>query len=360
MTHPTTHDPPTARQAIRFRLSRLAATLALWMLAIFAWAWSLGFTHSLDDYFPVWIAKSLVIAIGIGIPWGWIGFRRSRPWLPAILLSLTFGACVLGNQFVRPSHDRTWSTAQAILPYADIDLGRSPTITVHNIRSNRYGPIAPSHKSHYDDTYDLSKLRSVWLGVDRFTSLEPMAHTFLSFEFEPGSHRSNFLAFSVETRRESDEPNYSPIRGLFKNYELIYVIADEQDVLAGRSDDVENIIQLYPIRTTPEGIRSLFLDMLDRTNSLREQPEFYHTLFNNCTNNIVQHTNCVIEQSISPWARGVVFPGYTDSLAHQRGIIDTELSLDDARIRFRIDERVKSYDGLSDFSEFIRAQRPQR
>ena len=247
--------------------------------------------------------------------------------------------------------------SQAILPYAEIKTDASHQdsfAVVHNIRANRYGPVAPSHQSHYDDTYDLTKLDSLWFGVDRFTEVEPLAHTFLSFGFKNGDHRANYLAFSVETRREKDEELYSPIRGLFKNYELIYVIADEQDVLSVRSDVREHVVQLYPVRTTPERLKAMFLDMLDRANGVRNQPEFYHTLTSNCTNNIVFHTNKILERPISSWERGVVFPGYSDWLAHRRGIIDTELPLAEAREHFRIDQRVKAYDGSGDFSEFIR------
>jgi hypothetical protein len=243
------------------------------------------------------------------------------------------------------------------LPYADVlppDMGGTEFAMVQNIRANRYGPQATSRGIYYDDKYDLSKLKSVWFGIDRFTKVKPLAHSFLSFAFEPGTHRSNYLVFSVETRREANEMTFSPIRGIFRNYEIIYVISDEQDALSGRSDDRENVIQLYPIRATKEQVRAMFLDMLARANSIREQPEFYHTVTNNCTNNIVYHTKNVLEEPITAWQRGVVFPGYADWLAYRLGIIDTDLSLEEARKKFRIDQRVKKFDGTSDFSEFIR------
>jgi len=299
---------------------------------------------------------------------------------------------------MRPSHERQWGAAQAVLPFAEFDTeplgndggnvegndestqysvpstqysspstqhstpstqdsapstqdsaldgpGKPELVTVNNIRATRYGPVAEGGLSRYNDTYDLTKLKSVWFGVDRFTEVEPLAHTFLSFEFKPGSQRSNFLAFSM----------YSPIRGIFNNYEVIYVIADEQDVLSVRSDVQEHVVQLYPVRATQQQARELFVDMLMRANSIRQTPEFYHTLTSNCTNNIVYHTNKVLDEPISAWQRGVVFPGYSDWLAYQLGIIDTELPLDEAREKFRIDQRVKAYSGQGDFSEFIRA-----
>lgn len=269
---------------------------------------------------------------------------------------------------MKPSHERDWGEAQSILPFAEFSKSEgtklpsknneavSEQVVVNNIRATRYGPHASGDSSRYSDTYDLSKLKSVWFGVDRFTEVEPLAHTFLSFEFEPGSQKTNFLAFSVETRREKDELTYSPIRGIFNNYEVIYVIADEQDVLSVRSDVRSHVVQLYPVRATRQQARDMFVDMLKRANDLRQSPEFYHTLTSNCTNNIVYHTNKVLDQPISAWQRGVVFPGYSDWLAYRIGMIDTDLPLDEAREKFRIDQRVKAYPGVGDFSEFIRSQ----
>ena len=269
---------------------------------------------------------------------------------------------------MKPSHDRDWNGAQSIMPQAEFSgvenansanqnkEAISQQVVINNIRATRYGPNASDSSNRYNDTYDLSKLKSVWFGVDRFTKVEPLAHTFLSFEFEPGSQRTNFLAFSVETRREKSELTYSPVRGIFNNYEMIYVIADEQDVLSVRSDLRSHVVQLYPVRATRQQAREMFVDMLNRANDLRRSPEFYHTLTSNCTNNIVYHTNKVLDQPISAWQRGVVFPGYSDWLAYRLGIIDTELPLDQARENFRIDQRVKAYPGVGDFSKFIRSQ----
>jgi hypothetical protein len=326
---------------------------------IAVWLWCIGFACCLDDNWWNGIAWGLALAIAMGISILIFRYRRTRPWVPLMALAMVFGISYLGLSTIKPSHDRDWGSAQGTLPFAEIIspmFGRTESVVVHNIRAIRYGPDGPDGGSHYDDMYDLSKLESVWFGVDHFTDVQPLAHTFLSFGFEPGTHRTNYLAFSAEARREKDERMYSPIRGIFKNYELIYVIADEQDAYSGRSGHRENIIQLYPVRATKEQMRTMFRDMVDRTNSIREQPEFYHTLTNNCTTNIVYHTNKVIEKPISAWERGVVFPGYADWLAYRMGIIDTELPLEEARVKFRIDQRVKEYDGTSDFSEFIRGR----
>jgi len=56
------------------------------------------------------------------------------------------------------------------------------------------------------------------------------AHTFVSFGFKSG----DFLAISIEIRKEKGE-SFSAWRGLLKRYELMYVIADERDVIKLRA-----------------------------------------------------------------------------------------------------------------------------
>lgn len=333
--------------------------IASWMVGAVIWLWCIGFTCCADDNIPTWIARVIAGAIAIGFPFLLFRLRR-KPWIALAALAVLFVFCQIAFRTMTPRHDRVWGDAQATLPFAEFppapDGSVGGKVVVKNIRSLRYGPIAPNRPNHFDETFELSKLKSVWFGVDRFTSVKPVAHTFVSFEFEPGSHRTNFLAFSVETRREKDELIYSPIRGLFNNYETIYVIADEEDVLSVRSDVQEHVVQLYPVRATREQARSMLIDMLERANGIRETPEFYHTLTSNCTNNIVYHTNKVLEEPVSAWERGVLFPGYSDWLAYRLGIIDTDLPLAEAREKFRIDQRVKQYDGRGGFSEFIRGR----
>ena len=48
-------------------------------------------------------------------------------------------------------------------------------------------------------------------------------------------------------------------------------------------------VYLYHTTATPDAARELLVDVLNRVNSLSKEPEFYDTLTNNCTSNIVQH-----------------------------------------------------------------------
>jgi hypothetical protein len=202
---------------------------------------------------------------------------------------------------------------------------------------------------HYDQTFNLDALDSAWFVVEPFhASVEGPAHTLMSFGFADGK----YVAISVEIRKEPGE-KFSPLLGLLKRYELMYVIADERDVIKLRSNYRKDDVFLYPARTSAENRRRMFVEMLERANTLAEHPEFYNTLTNTCTTNIVRHVNTISEGRV-PWSYKVLLPAYSDELAYDLGLIDTTLPLDEARRRFRINDRAARYADDPEFSRRIR------
>lgn len=247
---------------------------------------------------------------------------------------------------IRPSNNRNWTTDQAILPYADINGNQ---ITIHNIRNFTYRSPTDYTAAYYDKTYDLTKLKRAYYIVEPFSNWKGSAHTFVSFEFEG----SQFLAISVEIRKEKGE-SFSAWKGLFEQYEIMYVIADERDAVKLRSNYRHDMVFIYPIKTTPDKAQQMFLEMVQRANQLRDRPEFYNTLTNTCTTNLVRHVNTIVPGKIPWWSYKVLFPGYSDQLAYDLGLIDTNLSFADARQHFQINVRAEKYANSPDFSVKIR------
>jgi len=156
----------------------------------------------------------------------------------------------------------------------------------------------------------------------------------------------------VEAGREPGE-TYDALTGMLKRFELLYVIGDERDLIGGRARFSDMPVYVYPIRAKPERIRQVFVEMLERANGLRSDPEFYNTLTNNCTSNVVRHVNDVAPRRV-PGGIKTILPGYTDEVAHRLGLIDTDLKLEDARSRFRVNERARTHAADPDFSLRIR------
>ncbi|MES2215797.1 MAG: DUF4105 domain-containing protein [Patescibacteria group bacterium] len=266
-------------------------------------------------------------------------------WAVIVVFLGSIFAYGLIHLIIRPSHDRDWSEDQALLPYAEIT---GDQVFIHNIRNFTYASTTSYTAHYYDKKFDLSKLKKVYYVVEPFSGFAGAAHTFLSFEFDG----YQFMAISVEIRKEKGE-TFSALKGLFNQYELMYVIADERDVIKLRSNYRKDDVFVYPIRTTPEKARALFLDMIARANGIKEKPEFYNTLTNTCTTNIVSHVNKISPKRV-PFSLKVLFPAHSDELAYKLGLIDTDLSFDEARMRYKINDRALKYADDPNFSVKIR------
>jgi hypothetical protein len=266
---------------------------------------------------------------------------RKRYAAAALLLPLVGGWAA-----VRPSNDRDWTADNAVLPAAEF---AGDSVRVRNVRNNVYVTPARFTVRHEDRAYDLRELESAWFVVEPFSrDWRGPAHTLVSFGFRDGQ----YLAVSVEIRKEKGE-TYSPLKGLLKRFEVTYVVADERDVIGLRANYRKDPVYLYPIRAERAQIRAMLVDMLARANELRAKPEFYNTLTNTCTTNLVRHVNRITPERV-PFSYKVLLPGYSDRLAYDLGLIDTDLPFDQARERFHINARAEKYADAPDFSRRIR------
>lgn len=261
------------------------------------------------------------------------------------VIAILAALCVAWLFTTRASNDRDWQPNLAVLPHADFE---DDLVHVYNIRNTSYVSPDIYTPAYYDATFDLGRLESVWFVVEPFSDWGGAAHTFVSFGFDDG----RFVSISVEARKERGE-SYGFVRGLLRQYELMYVVADERDVIKLRSNYRRDDVYLYPIKTERARIRQLFVAMLERANQLRRRPQHYNTLTRNCTSVIVKHVNTLSPRRI-PFSLKVLFPGYSDKLAYELGLIDTDLPFEAARERFKINERAEMYADSANFSVRIR------
>lgn len=269
---------------------------------------------------------------------------HGRVWIPVLLLGVVAAWWVS----IRPTHDREWLAEQSVLPRAELE---GSTVRLAGVRSNTYTARTVFTSSWTERRLDLDKLNSAWFVLTPFsTGWRGPAHSFVTFGFAD----SQFVAISVEARREPGE-DYGVLAGLFKRYELMYVVGDERDLIGQRAAYDSTDVYLYPIRATPERIRAVFVEMLERVNALHETPEFYNTLTNNCTSNLIRHVNRVTPGRV-PAGWKTIVPGYSDEVAHRLGLIDTELSVAQARARYRINDLARRFIFDSLFSLRIRAR----
>lgn len=244
-----------------------------------------------------------------------------------------------------PSNDRDWIDSQAVLPYAEFS---GDTVTIYNIRNTVYRARYDYTTEYYNKTFDLNELETVDYIVEPFASVAA-AHTLLSFGFSDGSQ----VAISGEARREKGEI-FNPLFSATKNYEFMYTIADERDVLALRAIHRDNQVFIYPTQTSAENVKKLFVEMLTRANQLRDTPEFYSLLTNSCSTNIARHINNISPGRIG-WDYRILLPKESDALAYELGLLDTEKTLEELRTMYDATASIKEMINEDDFSIAIRA-----
>lgn len=269
-----------------------------------------------------------------------------RVLLLALVLAVPLGLFLS----IRPSNDRDWQPEVAVLPYAEIN---GDVVTIHGVRNFDYRTETDFTPRWETRTYDLSKLDSVDL-IAVYWAGKAIAHTMASFGFGG----KDYLAFSIETRKEKGE-GYSTVAGFFRQYELVYIAADERDVVRVRANyrRPREDVYVYRVRAPRENIRRTFLDYLKTINDMRERPEFYNTLTTNCTTSIRRHTQMTPESPPLSWK--VLLSGYVPDHLYGLGRLDTAHPFAELERLSRVNARARAADRDPAFSERIRAGLPQ-
>lgn len=280
----------------------------------------------------------LATLIGLGFP------RWRKRILPGYLF--LFAAILTWWLFISPSNERQWQPDVAKLAYATFD---GDTVTVHNIRNFDYRSEFDYQPAYYTKTYDLNKLEGVdliavyWMGP-------AIAHTILSFNFGGDEH----LAVSIEARKELGE-GYSTIKGFFKQYELIYIVGDERDVIRLRTNYRKNPPEeayLYRVQGPQQNTRRLFSEYMKKINELNVEPEFYKTLLDNCTTAI--WFNARINPEHLPFSWKVLLSGYVPEYLYESKRLDSRIPFLELQRQAHINSRAQAADQASDFSTLIR------
>lgn len=284
-----------------------------------------------------------------------IGFVRCL-WLILVcgLLAVTGGCATIRvnnlAERIVPSNDRDWTRDMILVTTAKI----SPeSITLQNIRNCTYVTERDYVVDFFDRTIALDDIRSVDFVVVPFSNMPAIAHTMLSFELADGT----YLSVSVEIRKELGE-EYTPMLGISNQFELIYVVADERDLIRLRTRYRNAEVYIYPTVAQPQQAQQLFVDICQRINELAARPEFYHTFGNNCTTNIVEHVN-QLNQDRVPFTWKVLLPGYSANYAYDLGLLDKRLPFAELKSIAYVNDLAEEYFDEPDFSQRIRSRRGQ-
>jgi hypothetical protein len=250
---------------------------------------------------------------------------------------------------LRPTNNADWRANVARTGWAEI---HGDQVTIHNLRNCDYRSETEYSDCWTDRSFNLQHLR----GVDFFFvnwGIPWIGHPIVSFDFGDGQH----LAFSIEARYKQGQ-SYSSLLGFFRQYELIFVAADERDVVRLRTNyRKDEEVYMYRTKVSPEIARKLFFTYIDHLNRLNSQPEWYNAVTKNCTTSIDREISKELPNP-HPWSYRVLVNGTLDELLYERErLVTGGLSFPELKLREHINPFAHTVGQSPEFSTLIRMGR---
>jgi Domain of unknown function (DUF4105) len=335
--------PAPSRGLLRRTLRVLAIALIVFVLSILNfWAALAIYFSNLNGADPR-LVMTIIFVISIAAAAIFI-----RPRRHAALACLIGFFVVLAWYFsIKPSNDRDWAPDVDRVASIQIDGNQ---LKIHNVRNFDYRSETSFTPIWEDRTYDLNKVKSADFTLCYWGS-KAIAHGIVSFGFDDG----RYLAVSIETRKQKSQ-SFSTIEGFFREYELIYIVSDERDVIRLRTNYRKEDLYLYQSRMNPAEARAVLLSYVESINSLRDQPQFYNALTSNCVTEIVPHARAGHPDAHIGWQ--LLLSGYAARQAYQNGNLDTSMPFEQLEARSHINAAAMAADQDPDFSNRIRIGLP--
>ena len=266
--------------------------------------------------------------------------KRDR-WLS---FAAALAIVILPWSFKSPRNDRDWSPEYARTANATVD---GDAVTFTNYRNFDYKLDGTVTERWETRTVHLSKLR----GIDFFLNYwgsPSIAHPIFSFDFGDEGQ----VAFSIETRREKGE-TFTTLGGLYKLYELSYLVGDERDFVRVRTNIREGEdAYLFRLAAPPEKARERFLEYVTQIQALAAKPRFYNVLTANCTTAIRSQVD--MHKKTIPDKR-LIINGHLDEMFAEYGLFAVKnLPLAELKKLGHVDERALKAQDDPDFSKKIR------
>ena len=325
------------------RVIRSVGTVLILLTAIIAATWAFGAVW-FDGPFGAGnkLAAALLAATFVAV------LIFVRPFWRKLGIFVALLAGVLGWWLtLSPTNEVDWQPDVAQVAWAKIN---GDEVTLHNVRNCDYR-TETDYTPHWDTrAVRLSQITGIDLAIDYWGS-PWIAHPIVSFQFADAPP----LCFSIETRKRLGQI-YSPIRGLYRQFELIYIVADERDVIRLRTNYRKEDIYLYRTTISPAHARERFLEYIHSLNALRSRPRWYNAITTNCTTSIrTQHP----PNERLPWDWRILLNGKGDELLYERHLIVTGgLPFAELKARSLIDARARAANDSPNFSKLIREGLP--
>ena len=320
---------------------RLVGAVFVWLILAIALVWAFG---ALWFDFPIATLSHPVAILFVVISLTTFVLLRRRGAI-AKLFVLAFVGLVAGWWFtLKPSNDQPWQPDVAETAWAETN---GEQVTLHNVRNCDYRTETDYTPRWETRAIDLSKVTGADVAICYWGS-PYLAHPIVSFQIADATP----ICFSIETRKRAGQ-SYSALAGLYRQFNLIYIVSDERDVIRLRTN-YRHGEEIYLYRTTMSATqaRQRLVEYLKTLNDLRTRPRWYNAITTNCTTAIrTQHPP---NQRI-PWDWRLLVNGKGDELLYERQLIVTAgIPFAELRKQSLINERALRANDSPEFSRVIR------
>jgi hypothetical protein len=253
---------------------------------------------------------------------------------------------------LKPSNDRRWQPDNSQMPWAEINGDR---VTIHNFRNCYYRRADDFTCEWLTKTVFLSQLRGTDLFMDYWGS-RWIAHPIVSFQFGD----NDYIAASIEARFQVGQ-GYSPVRSFFRQFTILYVLANERDLVRLRTNYRSGEdVYLYHLVASPEWSKQLFLQYLQQANRLREHPRWFNAATDNCTTNIFAQMAATghLPAGSSRFSWWIFLNGRSPEMLYRGGNFAGNLPFPELKKRALINPVAVTLADAPDFSRRIRLNRP--
>ena len=326
------------------RVFRWIVLALLFAIGGVAALWAIGAVHFDFPWQSLRVSASIVLALVFAATL--ISIRGV--WRKLAALVAVFGIVLAWWLTLKPSNEGNWQPDVAQLARAEVD---GDVVTLHNVRNFDY-----RSENDYTPRWETRRVRlSQITGIDlalNYWGSPWMAHPILSFQFADAPP----VCFSIETRKKVGQ-SYSAIGGLYRQFSLIFIIAEERDVIRVRTNYRKGEdVYLYRTTITPAGARERFLQYVRSVNGINDKPRWYNAITTNCTT-AIRHQHPASERM--GWNWRLLLNGKADELMYERdAIVTSGLPFAELKQRALINSAAKAANDAPDFSARIRAGRP--
>lgn len=323
------------------RMVSIMCSLVTWIVLGIAGLWAFGaLWFDLPEFLMPQIAAAAFLLGMI------LAAALIRPrWRGKLVIAIGIVLVMIWWFTLQPKQFRDWKTEVALTSHAEIT---GDIVTFYNVRNFNYR-TETDFTPHYEiRRLDLKNLKGVDVFINYWGS-PYMAHPIASYDFGPDGR----ICFSIETRPIKGQA-YSAIGGLYRQFELIYVVADERDVIRVRTNFRKNE-DVYLYRLNSFDAKNSFLEYVHTVNELHTSPRWYNAITNNCTTAIRHQRPNTVRKPLD-WR--MLINGYGDELLYENGSIDRSMPFDQLKKISLINLKANAANNDPEFSHKIRLGLP--